>query len=382
MKNSCIAAVLFLSCLFTNCKKEDKAAEGVTVFSNPTDGQIVLSTYGTPYTKPSHLAILDNRGNAVWQQTLPVAGFNLQKWVVDGKTRYTYLSYDSTAFQITNTGGIITATGIVLDENFKQIRQVRLLPFNGRTATDPTAIDGHEFIYLDDDHFITLAYFQKPVTNIPASLNPAPNCKVVSAIIQEIRNGQVVWEWDGTNYPEFYTQSVEGNAFSNAAVVHDYMHMNSMYVDPTDNNLICSLRNLNQIIKISRTDGHIIWRLGGTNSDFPVTANMKFLRQHHATLTDGNKTLLLIDNGDAKERPYTRVVEFQLNESAKSITSFKSFDLPDKMFVQFTGSVQKRGDTYFVGCGGTSKIMEVNYLTNHINFEMTLPYPCYRALKN
>lgn len=142
------------------------------------------------------------------------------------------------------------------------------------------------------------------------------------------------------------------------------------------------MRNTNQVIKISRTDGQIIWRLGGTNSDFPMTADMKFLRQHHATLTDNNKTLLLFDNGEATQRPYTRVLEFQLNTDSKQIASFKAFTLPDKMFVQFTGSVQKRGETYFLGCGGTSKVMEVNYNTNHISFLKTLPSPCYRALKD
>lgn len=142
------------------------------------------------------------------------------------------------------------------------------------------------------------------------------------------------------------------------------------------------MRNLNQVIKISRTNGNILWRLGGSNSDFAMSKDMKFLRQHHATLTDGGQTLLLLDNGEATERPYSRVLEFRLDQQAKTIKSFSSYTLPDNIFAQYMGSVQKRGDTYFIDCGSTPKILEINYITNHLNFLMTLPSQSYRALKD
>ncbi len=365
-----------LALLSIGCKKDNE--DGI-VLSNPTNGQIVLSTYATPLNYPSKLLVLDKTGLTLMQKTIPTAAVNFRKWQVGGKTRYTYMEFDPNVKQL--SGGVFPTTGVLLDENFQELKRVRLLAYNGRTASDPDAVDAHDFIYLSDDHFITLSYFQKTVNNIPASLNPAANCKVVAPIIQEINNGRVTWEWDGSNFPELYQQSVEGNAFSNGNVLHDYVHMNSMFIDPTDDNLICSMRNVNQIIKINRTSGNIVWRLGGTNSDFPMTAEMKFLRQHHATLTDNNQTLLVFDNGEAKERPYTRVLEFKLGQTERTINSFKPFTLPEGIFAQYMGSVQKRGDTYFVGCGSTPKILEVNYVTNHVNFLMTLPQNSYRALK-
>lgn len=380
MRHTCTAFALVLSFVFIGCKKDHLAADGVTIMSNPTDGQVVLSTFSSNYKSPGNLTVLDKYGNIVSQKAIPTAAINFQKWQVNGKTRYSYMEYDTTAVAL--SPGLWPTTAVVLNESFQEIKRIRLLPNNGRTASDPNYVDGHEFIYLDDNHFITLAGFQKAVSNIPASLNAVANCKVVAPIIQEILDDRVVWEWDGTNYPELYQQSVEGNVFSNANVLHDYVHMNSVFVDPTDNNLICSMRNLNQIIKISRTDGHIIWRLGGGNSDFPMTADMKFLRQHNATLTDNNQTLLLVDNGEATERPYSRIVEFQLSQAEKTINSFKAFTVPQNIFIQFMGSAQKRGDTYFIGCGSAAKLMEVNYQTNQINFLMNSPNNSYRALKN
>lgn len=380
MRQICTAFTLVLALFFTSCTREHLAGNGVTILSNPTDGQIVLSTFSSNYKLPGSLTVLDKYGNTLSQKATPTAAINFQKWQVNGKTRYSYMEYDTTAVALSQ--GLWPTTAVVLNENFQEIKRLRLLPYDGRTASDPTAIDGHEFIYLDDNHFITLAGFQKTVNNIPSSLNPVVNCKVIASVIQEIQDDKVVWEWDGTNYPELYQQSVEGNAFSNGNVLHDYVHMNSVVVDPTDNNLICSLRNLNQVIKISRTDGHIMWRLGGTNSNFPMAAGMKFLRQHSATLTDNNNTLLLVDNGEATERPYSRIVEFQLNQVEKTIGSFREFTVPQNTFIQYMGSVQKKGDTYFIGCGSAAKILEVNYVTNKINFLMNLPNNSYRSLKD
>jgi arylsulfate sulfotransferase len=380
MRQICTAFALVLSVIFSGCTREHLGADGVTVLSNPTDGQIVLSTFSSNYKTPGNLTVLDKYGKTVLQKSTPTAAINFQKWQANGKTRYSYMEYDTTAVAL--SPGLWPTTAVVLNESFQEIKRVRLLPYNGRTTADPTAVDGHEFIYLDDNHFIMLAGFQKTVSNIPSSLNPVTNCKVVAPIIQEIQDDRVVWEWDGTNYPELYRQSVEGNAFSNGNVLHDYVHMNSVFVDPTDNNLICSMRNLNQVIKISRTDGHIMWRLGGSNSDFPMTADMKFLRQHNVTLTDNNQTLLLVDNGEATERPYSRIVEFGLNQSERTIGSFKAFTVPQNIFIQYMGSAQKTGDTYFIGCGSAAKLLEVNYKTNRVNFLMNSPNNSYRAIKN
>ena len=368
------ALVLVLSVLCYSCKKNNE-----DIIGKATEGQIVLSTYSSNLSSAATLAVLDKNANSIMERQVPTAAINFKRWQVNGKIRYTYMEFDPTVPQLTQ--GILPTTGVLLDENFREIKRLRLLVNSGRTSLDPSAIDAHDIIYLNDNHFITLTYFQKPVNNIPASLKPVANCKVVAPIIQEIVDDKVVFEWDGSNYPELYLQSVEGNAFSNGNVVHDYIHMNSVYIDPTDNNLICSMRNLNQVIKIDRTDGHIRWRLGGTNSDFPITADMKFLRQHNATLTDNNQTLLLYDNGHITERPYTRVLEFKLNSDTRSISAFKAFTLPNNIFSQFMGSVQKRGDTYFISCGSVPKILEVNYVTNQINMLLTLSDVSYRALK-
>src|SRR5205085_1087911 len=99
------------------------------------EGQIVLSTYSANLASPSTMAVLDKYANSVMQRTVPTAAINFKKWEVNGKTRYTYMEFDTKVPQL--TPGILPTTGVVLDENYRQIKRLRLIPNNGRTSADP-----------------------------------------------------------------------------------------------------------------------------------------------------------------------------------------------------------------------------------------------------
>ena len=217
-------------------------------------------------------------------------------------------------------------------------------------------------------------------TNIPDSLHPSSKVTVTACLIQEVNNGKVVFQWDGTSYPELYSSSVENNNFSDSTDVMDYMHMNSICIDPNDNNIICSFRNLNEIIKINRVTGDIMWRLGGKYSDFPLTPDQDFLRQHYARFTDDNQTLMFLDNGEATLRPYSRILEFQLDENQKVVENFTAFNIPDA-FIQYAGSVKKENGNYFIGGGAANYALEVNYTTNQVYLRINQSFSSYRALK-
>jgi hypothetical protein len=123
-----------------------------------------------------------------------------------------------------------------------------------------------------------------------------------------------------------------------------------------------------------------MWRLGGANSDFALTPDMVFLRQHHATLTDSNQTLLLFDDGVIPTRPYSRICEFRLDEVNKVVTGFKFFNIPEP-FTDFTGSVQKIGDDYFIGGGTARYLLDINYNTGQKVIEFQGNLASYRAFK-
>lgn len=354
-------------------------------FASPTKGIILAAPYNNTYNlaipTPGLLLVMDQSGNVLQKVTTPNMAFNLNRWVINGQVRYTYMMNDPNAFR---SPGTATPAGyyMIADSNFNTIKQVNFTPYDELSFPANQGLDIHDMILISDSDYITLSYIDKAPTNIPARLNPSPNTTILAPVIEEIRNGQPVWIWDASNDTTFYGSSIYASLLSvDSSAPIDYMHLNSMVIDPRDNNLICSSRHQNQVIKVNRQTGAVMWRLGGVNSDFPLTPDQKFLLQHHATLTDNNETLLIFDDGDAVLRPYSRVVEFHLDEVNKVVTSFKYFNIPEP-FTGFMGSVQKIGDDYFIGGGSAGYMLDVNYNTGQKVIEFPSPgWSSYRAYK-
>ncbi|MDR3713839.1 MAG: aryl-sulfate sulfotransferase [Puia sp.] len=354
----------------------------VDTTTSPPPGIILTTPYNESILpidqSTGFLLIMDQSGKALQEKYTPGTAFCLNRWIINGQIRYTYLVNDPGALRLL---GVDQNAGyaIVADSSLNTLQRINFTPFDSLFQAGQ-ALDVHDFILLSDSDYITLSYINKYVTNIPARLTSATSVPVLAPLIEEVKNGTVVWHWDGSADTSFYANSVEGNIFTDSLAAQDYMHMNSMFVDPRDNNLICSMRNQDQVIKINRQTGAIVWRLGGANSDFALTPNQVFLRQHNATLVDSNRTLLIFDDGDSTLRPYSRVVEFQLDEANKVITSSTQFKIPEP-FTLLTGSVQKLGPNYFIGGGTANYLLEINYTTGQKISEFIGTEPTYRAYK-
>jgi arylsulfate sulfotransferase len=302
---------------------------------------------------------------------------NFMRWQTPKGIRYTYYLQDTNAYVpkgMTYTSGHIYVT----DARLNIIKKISLLP-HGHVKKGTHAADAHDFIYFGKDHYIVIGYYEETPNNIPASLHPATGVTVLSSVIQEVKNGRVIWQWDGTDHPELYAASHVNNNFSDTNKTQDYLHVNALFIDPNDNNLLVSCKNTNQVLKIDRKTGNILWRLGGKDSDFALTNEQQFIHQHHVTITTDN-TLLFFDNGDENTRPQSRIVELKLDEEKRTITSYYSIKI-ESIFTPSAGSVQKFGDTYFVSTGTTADVLIIDRNTGKVLFKKHLPYTTYRALK-
>jgi arylsulfate sulfotransferase len=393
-----LLSVVILFVIIAGCKKNEVVpSNNVTPPSNiiPTTPVVTDNAFysisGSDSAQPKgqilfalnsktqgELFITDERGSIITEKAVGTDVENFQKWNINGVTRYTY--FRSVGYQLLDSiPGTELGYEYICDSNLNILDTVKLLSNGIINSTQQDEVDVHEFVLLGDHHYICETYYSEKPNNIPSSLNPAPGVKVAACIIQEVNNGSVVFQWDASQFPEFYASSQENNNFNSAKLTHDYLHLNSICVDSTDNNLIVSFRNLDEIIKINRQSGTIMWRLGGANSDFSQAPNQLFLRQHYARVIEGGKTLIFIDNGDSA-RPSSRILEYQLDQNAKTISGFKSYQVPDK-FIQFAGSVQKVGDYYFIGAGAGDYVLKINYVTNQVLLRLTLFYPSYRTLQ-
>lgn len=345
----------------------------IAVSDTSQAGYLLITPHVRFNPRYGRLVIMDTRGNKIFEKECERSVIDFRQWKLNGKTFYSYGIDDSLAFHATQSAGHV----IILDSALNKLREVHLLPYRDITVNHHEDLDLHDFIMLSEDHFITMTAYAKHVDNIPVFLTPAPDNRVATTVIQEVKNGEVIWQWDGSKFPEFYVNSEIGNNFYDTSAPQDYMHINSMAVDPADSNLIVSLRQLNQVIKINRKTGDIVWRLGGRNSDFPLTAHQVFLRQHNANLTaDG--TLLVFDNGEKAQRPFSRILEFRLDEKTKTIESFKSYRIQEPL-TESLGSVQKIGNDYLI-CGGSANyVLLVNSITGERKMRLVANQSTYRA---
>jgi hypothetical protein len=103
-----------------------------------------------------------------------------------------------------------------------------------------------------------------------------------------------------------------------SAGTKDWTHSNAVIHDESDDTFIVSVRHQDWLIKIRRDTGELIWRLG-FEGDFSIVGTGDYAYHMHAPELQADGNLLVYDNGNGREGlggepPFTRVVEFELDE--------------------------------------------------------------------
>lgn len=361
---------------------EDMPNINVITKNNPSDGYILINQFHLSNNNPNltnYIAILNNDGFPVYYKKNNNQIINFKYF--ETNTNQKRFSYND------NTLGKV----VIMNEKFEEINELELLPHNNHSYI---RTDNHDFIYLNDNHYILPAYVYRPGVDM-ASYGGSSAVELVDFVFQEILNGQVVFEWNSADFPEFlqHTDPIYYQQFATNSRV-DYLHFNSINIDPIDNNFIVSGRHINQVFKINRNNGQIMWRFGGSNSDFNLTGNNIISHPHHATiLSNGN--LLLFDNGVTKNPQQSRIVEFDIDDTNHTATIVNEYSETGRYF-DIMGSAQKLNNgNYFIGWGGntTSQInankSDITEITSNGNIVLDLSFRnnpnsfrySYRALK-
>ena len=302
--------------------------------SDPTSpGYLFLSPLPWDETSIPALLILRNDGTTVFARDLPANGYDF-KPQPNGMLTY----YDDGS-----------ATFLVMDRTCTVVDTIRC--GNGY-VTDP-----HELRILPDGHALLLGVDDQTVDMSRIVPGGYSSALVVGYIIQELdQNKNVVFQWRSWDH----FQITDAEHLDLTATWIDYVHGNSLDVD-TDGNILLSSRHLNEITKINRETGAIIWRLGGMNNQFRfVNDPIGFSYQHAVRrIADGNITLL--DNGDFHVPAFSRAVEYALDEVNKTATLVWQYRNTPDVFGFAMGFVQRmeNGNTLIGWGAGNPSVTEV-----------------------
>jgi hypothetical protein len=226
----------------------------------------------------------------------------------------------------------------------------------------PYAADFHEGYATSDSTALVLGTYTLDVDLSKTIAGGKQNAKVVGAVIQEVtRSGRVLFEWKSFDHMS-YMDATEDIDYTQPLI--DVVHVNSVIRD-TDGSLIISCRHLDEVIKISRTTGQILWRMGGSkskNNQFrflndTVNGFVGFSHQHSTTRTSRG-TLLMFDNGNLRTAPrYSRVVEYDVDEQSKTVKKIFEYSPSTPVYAVSMGSVYELpNQNLLIGYGSAATI--------------------------
>ncbi len=294
-----------------------QATYNITVnTSNAWSGNLFFQKGGQPI-KP--VKIIDSTGNEIFSQNMSMKGWDFK---VNYNNKLSYFDRSSKGW-------------FIMDSLQNEVDSVYFQ--NGYIA------DNHDFLALANGNYVLIAYDEQPYAMDTVVSGGDPNAIVEGLIIQELdSNHNVIFEWK--SWDHFHvTDNIYLSPWTGSNL--NFIHANAIDID-FDGHFIISSRNLDEITKIHRTSGEIIWRWGGSQNEFTFVNDYPFTHQHTIKSLGGNR-YLLYDNGNHSGQYYasgnnvSRAVEYELDTNLMEATKVWEFIHPDSLYTPSTGGVQR-----------------------------------------
>jgi hypothetical protein len=300
----------------------------VIVDNSPSQG----SMFFAPFSAASYITILNNNASPFWSQQRSTVGFDFKK---QKNGNLTFFANNPPRF-------------IEMNSSYDTIHIYKC--GNGYTT------DLHELQILLNGNAFLMAYDPQPVDMSLIVPGGHPNATVIGLIIQEIdQNNAVLFQWRSWDHMLITDATQEDLTDS----LIDYVHGNAIELDD-DNNILISSRHIDEITKINRSTGEIIWRLGGKNNMFIINDPTRFSHQHDIRrINNGNITFF--DNGNFRFPEYSRAVEYSLNEVNHTATLVWQFQREPQVVSSWGGNAQRlnNGNTFISWGGASNTVTEV-----------------------
>lgn len=362
--------------------------KGITTFATmPTefDRLQILNTKQTKHTYlfsfDKYVCKMDSNGDILYYRNAGVETGDFREHLIDGKKYYSYyVMMNTTEDEIAR---------VVLDENYKTIDWIEFLTSSDQVWA-ATHLNKFVFEMLGEKHYILSGYVGKLVENLPTLIPHSEfGAHVGAAVIQEVKDGEVLFEWDSTQYPELYTMAYNNKTdfYNSSDFWVGYAQINGLLVDPRDKNLILSFPNLNTIIKIDKKTGQTIWVLGGNADQFNISDSQKFRNQLSLTLTEDDKFIIFEgnanENSDREQVGYAKILEIEINERDRTILEYKNYPI-DYLHNMSEGVAHKIDNDRYIITFNDSKesipiISQANLSTREIEFEVVSQYEIGKA---
>ncbi len=180
------------------------------------------------------------------------------------------------------------------------------------------ALDGHDFALDENGHVLMMG--RKLRTVDLTEYGGHVDATVKDLVLQEFDGeGNLLYTWKAWEHFSITDANEDSPLVDLTASTVDYLHANSVFFD-SDTSFLLSCRHFDEITKIDRRTGDIIWRLGGKNNDFNFLNDTIRFSHPHTVRKLPNGDIMIFDNGNLHQPQVTSVVEYQLDEVNKTAT--------------------------------------------------------------
>ncbi|MDI1355490.1 MAG: aryl-sulfate sulfotransferase [bacterium] len=340
----------------------------INILSNttPAEGYIFLASLHFNNAHPNDLLILDKNGTIVVDKVFPgTFDSNYADFKPQTRNRFSFFNPKTKCFYLL--------------DRFLNISD-SIVAGNGFST------DSHELLITNDEHYFLIASETRTINMSLLVAGGKVNASVKGTVVQELDSARnVLFEWKSLDY--LPVTDCKGQNLTALSI--DYIHTNSLFLD-SDSTLIMSNRHLNELTKINRKTGVIIWRMGknaNANQFTFVNDSLGFSYQHHARLLP-NGNLTLFDNGNFRANgiKYSRACEYKMDEATKTATLVWYYrNTPDNIS-RAMGSVQRlaNGNTLIdwgVSYPNVTEVDANNTKVFEMSFQPSTTMYSYRAVK-
>lgn len=343
----------------------------ITLSCYPQDLNVVVTVNNNPSQDYLFLGLTTNE-------------FNGSLWIVDNDlTPVFYKKINGRIYDFTyQSNGELTYFDIDTnsEKSFGMDSSGRLI--NQFVTPDEVPLDIHELQVLEDGSYYIIG---KEIITIDMSqyvANGRTDAILNSNTIHYMDpNNNEIWRWSSFNH---YNVLDVDNHIDLTQPKIDWTHCNSIEID-TDGNILLSTRNFDEITKIDRKTGDIIWRLGGKKNQFKfINDTLRFMRQHDVR-KHSNGNLMMFDNGHYRLPRFSSYVEYKLNEDSLTATLVRRFSRNESVYAESRGSVEElpNGNTLVSwGLNEDPSVTEFN-ADGSIEYEIksSIPMHQYRAYR-
>lgn len=344
---------------------------------------LMLVSFREACSNPWEIVKLDDPAPGYYKFDLAL-GYNF--YLMDNYGTKQYLDSGSTLittkfYKLLSNGSWVcnqVSKYLVLD---KDLNIIDSIPY---PSPELYSTDGHDVIQLKNGHFL-LNCLENRVMDLSKEVSGGyKDANIIAGVLVETDNtGEIYWTWKSLDHFKI-TDYAESDLLKMQNI--DFTHINS-FVEDDSGNIIISSRHLDEITKIDKKSGDIIWRLGGSNCpanqftfiNDEIDGYFGFSHQHSVSILK-NGNILLFDNGNLKPNPYSRAVEYQLDTVNMTATKVWEYRHDPDIYVGAWGSTQRlpNGNTLISWSGNV--VIEVKP-DNSIAMKMNCDLSFYRAWK-